>query len=182
MNKRVFVPVSIVAFSMMALLVSNSWAQSGTGVPSAAPAMQGAASQNTELSGEFSSGRHHGPSLEAIEKKLGITDEQKKQIRALYVGFKDRTRKSRMELMALRDEKKTMMLSGKIDQAKLAQIDDQIVKLVSEVLRERLKLRRDRLALLTPEQIERIAAWTAEKDFRAKMKGMGWRHRHGEEH
>ena len=105
-------------------------------------------------------------------KKLGITDEQKKQIRGLYVGFRDRTRKTRMELMSLKDEKKTMLLSGKIDQQKLAQIDDQVVKLVSDLLREKLKLRRDRLAALTPEQIGRIADWQAEKAFRSKMHRM----------
>jgi len=71
--------------------------------------------------------------------------------------------------MSLRDEKKTMFLSGKIDQQKLAEIDDQIVKLVSDVLREKLKLRRDRLALMTPKQIGLIADWQAEMAFRAKM-------------
>jgi len=62
-----------------------------------------------------------------------------------------------------------MLLSGKIDQQKLAQIDDQVVKLANDLLREKLKLRRDRLAALTPEQIERIADWRAEKAFRSKM-------------
>jgi len=105
-------------------------------------------------------------------EKLGITDQQKKQIRALYVGFEDRTRKARMELRSLKDEKRTMLLSEKIDQQKLAQMDDQVVKLVSDVLREKLKLKRDRLALLTPEQIGRIADFQAEKAFRSKWKRM----------
>jgi protein CpxP len=107
-------------------------------------------------------------------KKLGITDDQKKQIRALYVGFQDRTRKARTDLMSSMDEKKTMVLSGKIDQAKLAQIDEQIVKLRGDVMRERLKMKRDRLGLLTPEQIGRIADWKAEKAFRS-----GHERRHG---
>ena len=77
-----------------------------------------------------------------------------------------------MDLKSLKDEKKTMILSGKIDQQKLAQIDDQIVKLVSDLLKEKLKLRRDRLALMTPEQIGRIADWQAEKAFRSKWKRM----------
>jgi len=122
---------------------------------------------------------HHRPSLQAIMEKLGITDQQKAKIRALYVGFQDRTRETRMGLRSLRDEKKTMLLSGKIDEQKLAQMDDQVVKLVSDVLRERLKLRRDRLALMTPKQIERIADWRAEKAFHLKWKRMhrfgGWR-------
>jgi Spy/CpxP family protein refolding chaperone len=119
--------------------------------------------------GEFAKPAHHRLTLEAIQKKLGITDDQKKQMRALQVGFQDRTRKTRTDLASLRDEKKTMMLSGKIDQQKLAQIDDQIVKLRSDIMRERLKMWRDRLALLTPEQIGRISDWQAEKGFRARM-------------
>ena len=65
-----------------------------------------------------------------------------------------------------------MLLSGKIDEQKLAQIDDQVVKLVSDLVKEKLKLRRDRLALLTPEQIGHIADWRAEKAFRSKWKRM----------
>jgi len=129
--------------------------------------------------GESAGQGHHRHSLQAIMEKLGITDQQKAKIRALYVGFQDRTRETRMGLRSLRDEKKTMLLSGKIDEQKLAQMDDQVVKLVSDVLRERLKLRRDRLALMTPKQIERIADWRAEKAFHLKWKRMhrfgGWR-------
>ena len=89
-------------------------------------------------------------------------------------GSGDRTARRAMDLMSLKDEKKTMLLSGKIDQQKLAQIDDQVVKLVSDMVREKLKLRRDRLALLTPEQIERVADWQAERAFRSKMHKMRW--------
>ncbi len=182
MKKSVLLP-----FMMVALLtigtVATSYGQAKPGMPPAPGATQSAVSQPAGPSEEFSGPMHHRHSLEAMMKKLGITDEQKKQIRALYVGFKDRTRKTRMDLWSLRDEKKTMLLSGKIDQQKLAQIDDQVVKLVNDLLREKLKLRRDRLAALTPEQIGRIADWQAEKAFRHKMHKMGWgrgMHRHGE--
>ncbi|MGO9120650.1 MAG: Spy/CpxP family protein refolding chaperone, partial [Desulfomonilaceae bacterium] len=142
------------------------------GTSFAAPAMQGATPQSPASSGEVAGKYHHGPSLKAIMEKLGITDEQKTKIRALRVGFLDRTRKTRMDLRTIKDEKKTMLLSGKIDQQKLAQADDQVVKLVSDLLKEKLKLRRDRLALLTPEQIGRIADWQAEKAFRSKARRM----------
>ena len=135
-------------------------------MPPGHPGMRGAESMPSDRPEHFGR-RGHG--LESMMKKLGITDEQKKQIRSLYVGFSDRTRKARSEAMAFKDEKKTMMMSGKIDQQKLAQIDDQLVKLRSDVMREKLKLKRDRLALLTPEQLERIADFKAEKAFRHKM-------------
>lgn len=164
--------------TMVALLtfgaVATSYAQAKPGMSPSTPTATGALSQSAGPSGEFRCPMYHRHSLEAMLKNLGITDEQKKQIRALYIGFRDRTRKTRMDLMSLRDEKKTMLLSGKIDQQKLAQIDDQIVKLVSDLVREKLKLRRDRLALLTPEQIGRVADWQAARLFRAKMHKMHW--------
>jgi periplasmic protein CpxP/Spy len=171
MKKRVLLP-----FMMVALLaigtVATSYAQTKPGMPPTPATTQGTISQPSGPSEEFSGPMHRGRSLEAMMNKLGITDEQKKQIRGLYVGFRDRTRKTRMELMSLKDEKKTMVLSGKIDQQKLAQIDDQVVKLAGDLMREKLKLRRDRLASLTPEQIGRIADWQAEKAFRSKMHKM----------
>ena len=182
MNKRALMAVPMVAFLTMAILVTASVAKDDRGMSSGSPAMQGPASQSSESSGEFAGRWHHGASLKAITKKLGITDEQKKQFRNLYVGFADRTRKTRMELKSLKDEKKTMLLSGKVDQQKLAQIDDQVVKLVSDLLKEKLKLRRDRLAILTPEQIGQIADWRAEKAFHSKMmKRMCFGRMHGGE-
>ncbi len=169
MNKRALLPLAIVVLLAVGGIAAISGAQDKPVMVPTSPGSHGALTQPSNLPGEFMGGGYHGPTLEAIQKKLGITDEQKNQMRALTAGFQDRTRKTRMELMSLRDEKKTMFLSGKIDQQKLGQIDDQIVKLVSDVLRERLKLRRDRLALLTPEQIGRIADWQAEKAFRSKM-------------
>jgi Spy/CpxP family protein refolding chaperone len=163
----------------MGVMVAASSAQTDSGGSSGSPAVQGTGSQPSDSSGEFAERGRHKHFLEAMMKKLGITDEQKKQIRGLYVGFKDRTRKGRADLMALKDEKKTILLSGKIDQQKLAQIDEQVVKLKSDVMREKLKLRRDRLALLKPDQIERIADWQAEKAFRHKWKKMHVGRMHG---
>ncbi len=120
--------------------------------------------------GHMMRGRH---GFGAILKKLGVTDDQKKQIRGLIVAAKERTRKSRTELMSSIDEKKTMLMSGKIDQAKLSQIDDKIVKLGSELMRERLKTRREILSLLTPEQVERAADLQLEKFGKERFGRMG---------
>jgi periplasmic protein CpxP/Spy len=173
MNRRVTLPLAVVSL-LMVVAVATSYAQAKPGMSPSTPTTTGALSQPSGPSGEFRCPMYHRHSLEAMQKKLGITDEQKKQIRALYVGFRDRTRKTRMDLMSLKDEKKTMLLSGKIDQQKLAQIDDQIAKLVSDLLREKLKLRRDRFALLTPEQIGLVADWQAARAFRSKMHKMRW--------
>jgi len=180
MNKRALAVLVMVTLLGTGGTLVSAKAESGPGMASSSPVVQSAPTAPSDPSGEFMGRWHHKPSLEAIQKKLGLNDEQKNQMRALHVGFKDRTRKARTELMALKDEKKTMLLSGKIDQQKLAQIDDQVVKLVSEVLKEKLKLRRDRLALLTPEQVGKIADWRAEKAFRSKWRKMHGGRGHGE--
>jgi Spy/CpxP family protein refolding chaperone len=89
-------------------------------------------------------------------EKLKLTDDQLKQLRLGFVEFKEKTRKARNALMAVRDEKETMLLSGKIDQAKLAKLDEETTKLASEVLTEHLKIKREQLSKLTPEQLERL--------------------------
>ncbi len=176
MKRSALVLAPTVACLMLAVFVTASSAKDNAGMSSNSPVVQGPASPSADSPmGCMMGRRHHGATLEDMMKKLGITDDQKLKIRALYVGFLDRTRKTRMDLKSLKDEKKTMLLSGKIDQQKLAQIDDQVVKLVGDLLKEKLKLRRDRLAALTPEQIGRIADWQAEKAFRSKLRRM-----HGE--
>ena len=89
-----------------------------------------------------------------LMKWLAITDEQMKEFRALSTAFREHTRKTRMDLMSLREEKLTMLRSGEVDKKKLAEIDDKIVNLRTDLMKERLKLRRDRLGLLTRERIQ----------------------------
>ena len=168
----------IVALSTVTVLILGGSAfiyaaqESGSMGRSGPPAVMGGMNQPAGTSEEYAGSFHHRHSLKAIMEKLGITDEQKKQFRSLYVGFSDRTRKARTELMGLKDEKKTMLLSGKIDQQKLAQIDDQLVKVKTDLLKEKLKFRRERLALLTPQQLDKIADWMAEMSFRSKFNKM----------
>lgn len=97
------------------------------------------------------------PPLEALKREIGLTDQQLKEMRAQRISLLDKTRKSRVGLFSLMDEKKTMMLSGKFDQDKMAKLDDEIVKVRGEMLKEKLKLERDRLALLNQEQMDRLA-------------------------
>jgi Spy/CpxP family protein refolding chaperone len=81
----------------------------------------------------------------------------------LFAGFLDRTRKARMELMGLKDEHRAMMLTGTADLKKMAQLDEQEVKLVSEIMSEKFKMRRNRLSVLTPDQMEKLASLVADK-------------------
>ncbi len=95
--------------------------------------------------------------LGLLQRRLKLTQEQKSQMRLLFTAFEDRTRDTRNDLMYSVKEKRDMLRSGDIDQKKLAGIDENIVKLRSQLSSERLKLVRERLALLTPDQAQRLA-------------------------
>ncbi len=100
-----------------------------------------------------------------LVEKLKLTDDQLKQIRLAYVDCQNQTRKARMALMGLHDEKRTMLISGKIDQVKLAKCDEEIVKLGAEVMSAELKMCRDQLSYLTPEQLDGLADFVGKKPF-----------------
>ena len=106
-------------------------------------------------------------------EKLKLTDDQLKQMRLAYVEFKDKTRKARNALMALHDEKRTMLISGKIDQAKLAKLDEETTKLASEVMGEELKMKREQLSKLTPEQVNLLADFLGKKEIAHGPKMVG---------
>jgi periplasmic protein CpxP/Spy len=179
--RNMFAVLSIVMAVSLAAMVPVNAAPATPGGQSGPPPKEIGVSPsadrgpNEDIGPEQGLRRRHKGSVKSMLKTLGLTDEQKNEIKSLYTGFSDRVRKTGTDLMALKGERKTMLMTGKVDQQKLAQIDDQIVQLRSDLLREKLKLRRDRLAALTPEQIEKLAQWKA---THAKSKGPhgGWRH------
>ncbi len=64
--------------------------------------------------------------------------------------------KFRINIMPLMEEKRNMMMSGKINQERLIKIDEEIVRVRSDMLRERLTMERDRLLILSPDQVKRL--------------------------
>jgi hypothetical protein len=111
-------------------------------------------------------------SLPVLGKRLRLTKEQKSQMRLLYTGFSDGTRDARTKLSSAISEKRSMLKSGKIDQKRLAELDDQILKARSEIAGERLKLVRDRLALLNAQQLNRLANLAPRRVMQARLKGI----------
>lgn len=110
-------------------------------------------------------GHGRGKGWRGLIKRLKLTDEQREQMRNLYVQFREKTREARMAAKSLRDEEKTMLMSGKIDQKRLAELDEAILKSRNEVGKEWLKMRRERLALLTEEQRKRLADFMAKRQY-----------------
>jgi hypothetical protein len=96
-------------------------------------------------------------SPKVLQEKLGLSEQQIKDLRAKMEDFGEQIRKFRTNLMPLMEEKRNMMLSGKINQERLIKIDEEILKLRSDMLSQRLKMERDRLLTLTPDQVKRLA-------------------------
>ena len=95
--------------------------------------------------------------LKALQEKLGLSEQQVKDLRAKMDEHREQIKKFRASLTPLMEEKRNMMRSGKIDQERLSKIDEEIGKLRSDILRERLKMERDRLLILTPDQVKRLS-------------------------
>jgi hypothetical protein len=102
-------------------------------------------------------------SVKILFKRLGLSGRQWKDMATLYAGFKDRTKYAQNTLASLVQEKKEMILSGRIDPLRLAALDDEIATLRSGLYRERLKLIRDRLSVLSPEQLRSLGNLKAGK-------------------
>jgi len=102
-------------------------------------------------------GEPHELSPEALQEKLGLSERQVTDLRTQLANFHEQTRKIHTDLRPLMEEKRNMMASGKVNQERLIKIDEEIVKLRSDLLRERLKMERSRLAILSPDQVTRLA-------------------------
>jgi predicted nucleic acid-binding Zn-ribbon protein len=95
-------------------------------------------------------------SPKALQDKLGLSEQQVKDLRTKMDDHREQIEKFRTNLTPLMEEKRNMMVSGKINQERLIKIDEEIVKLRSDMLRERLKMERDRLLILSPDQVKRL--------------------------
>lgn len=154
MNKIIIAALSA---AVVSALVPTAFAKGPVAAPTCVPAASTVMTPEDRAvlaQGEFFDGRYN---LGVLQRRLRLTGQQKRQMQSLYTSFEDRTKDSRSKFVSLLNEKKDQLRSGKIDEKKLADLDDQIVKLRSNIFRDRLQLVRDRLALLTPDQTRRLA-------------------------
>ncbi len=118
-----------------------------------------------------SPGGPQGRPAGSLFQRLGLTDEQQQKLRDLRTNMKNTSREQRMKLVSLEDEKQTMLSSGKLDVDRMEKIDEELVKISADLLKARLKVRRDGLAILTPEQIKRLGDGAEDALLRG---GPGW--------
>jgi hypothetical protein len=96
-------------------------------------------------------------SPKALQDKLGLSERQVEDLRTKMNSHRAQMEKFRANIMPLMEEKRNMMMSGKINQERLIKIDEEIVRVRSDMLRERLKMERDRLLMLSPDQVKRFS-------------------------
>ncbi len=171
----------IPAFGVTAALALHQGPEDIAGTQLARAAGPGPAIGDADQSdGSFGPGRgrafgRKGGRFAALLQKLNLTDEQAEKIRDLNVDFRNRTREARMKAIGLMDEKRTMIQSGKPDFEKMAKLDEEIVKTRGELMRERLRMKREGLSILTPEQLNQLSLLTARRSLRSVFGGTGGR-------
>lgn len=125
-----------------------------------------------EMMGRHPQGDEHLHHLLSQQKAIGLTDEQVKKLKAIDLDF-DRARIKALaniriaerELRALVEDDKSDMaaIEGKVKQSEMLEADLRVVG---------LKARRDALAVLTPEQLDKAKA-AHEKKRHDMMGGYG---------
>ena len=110
-------------------------------------------------------------SPKALQDKLGLSDRQAEDLRTRMDNHRAQMEKFRTNIRPLMEEKRNMMMSGKINQERLIRIDEEIVRVRSDMLRERLKMERDRLLILTPDQVKRFSDLMPKPEERRKPSG-----------
>lgn len=95
--------------------------------------------------------------------ELGLTDEQRAKMRQMRKESRERVRADRDAVRKIREEKLNILLSGNVDTGKLAKLDEQYMKHHTQLDLERLKMKRERAALLTPDQARRLGEFLKNK-------------------
>lgn len=101
---------------------------------------------------------------------LGLTQEQRAKLRELRTESRQRMQDARTGVKKIREEKLNMLLSGKVDKDRLAKLDKQYMKYHIRIDEERLKMQRERAAVLTPDQAKRLGEFMKSKrdEFKAR--------------
>lgn len=94
--------------------------------------------------------------------ELGLSEEQKQRLRELRSASRERTKEARSAIRNIREQKLSMLKSGKINPQELLRLDKEFIKHHTQLDLERLKMQRDRAALLTPEQAKRLGEFLSQ--------------------
>lgn len=98
-----------------------------------------------------------------VRSQLGLSEEQSQAMKQIRKEFQESIDADRKAMRQIRKEKLEMLLSGKVDQERLKALDVELAKHKAKITSERLKVKRARLALLTPDQTKLLGKFIKEK-------------------
>ena len=98
-------------------------------------------------------GNHHRHNFNKFAKKLGLTDAQKAQAKAIFEGNKDVVKPILKSLHAERGNLQALMHADKIDEAAIRTETAKIAGIKADLIVNRAKVRAKFRAILTPSQL-----------------------------
>lgn len=95
------------------------------------------------------------PGAPTLQRRLGLTDEQARQVQQLLRAHRDRTARLRLDLARARLDAREVMLSQTPDRARIEAVARRIGELQGQLVAARMTLQAELRQVLTPEQWDR---------------------------
>jgi len=96
-----------------------------------------------------------------MAKELGLTDQQKVQVKALFKANHEANRPLRSSLMAERRQLRALEFSGTADEAAIRAQAAKVAALQADLAVKKAQSAKDFLGLLTPDQVTKLRAMQA---------------------
>jgi protein CpxP len=119
----------------------------------------------------------HGHPGHRLAKALGLSKEQKEQVKAIFLKHRDGIAPLRKEMVSERRELRNLIQADKPDEAA---IRDQVKKIAAtggNLAVDRAKMFQEVRAVLTPEQVEKFRALQEKRDRRIGRGMTRWKER-----
>jgi len=94
----------------------------------------------------------HGRGESHVWQRLSLTEAQKKQMKQIREGYRERTQSLEQELRAKKEQLRQANQSDTFNEALATQVLTESAALRARLMGERFKMRQEMVALLTPEQ------------------------------
>jgi Spy/CpxP family protein refolding chaperone len=137
------------------IVSGNTWADHG--------ADRGGRCACSERDGGWEGHGHRGHRL---AKALGLSKEQKEQIKAIFRKHRDEIAPLRNEMVSERRELRNLILSDKPDEAVLREQAKKIAATSGDLAVRRAKMFQEVRTVLTPEQLKKFRALQEKRDRR----------------
>ena len=156
--------LTIASLSVLVLAVSIALAQTPAGQSSNINNPKGWHGERHGHRGEGFGSRDGMGSM--MFRDLNLTDDQKAKLKQIREGFRDRTQSLRQDLMTKRQELRQANQNGTFNEALATQKLQESASLQAKLMGEKIKLRQEMLAVLTPDQKTQLDQKRAE--FKAR--------------